>query len=148
MRLPMSSIEAWPLAARLSGALGASPNSWAVVVAPLGREADAADALYDELESLHDGVIRRVDVTARTQWLEATTEAEPDEVLMLTLTAVWDDEDWRALDMQRSRLRRAGLTVLIVDRAAAQRMVSAAPNLWSWIGGMVWALDGLEGPDV
>lgn len=132
-------IDAWPLAARLAGAIGSSSNIWQVVVGKPEREVEAADALLVELESLYDGPIRRVAAHSVEDWLTAI-EADRGDVLMLSLESRLDARDWRHIDMQRSRLMREGMTILVVSEDDVTTMVTAAPNLWSWIAGMVWAL--------
>jgi hypothetical protein len=136
-------IEAWPLAARLSGV----GTGYAVIVSPLNCDVPAASAaFYDELESLHDGKIHRLEAATPTQWLEAAAKAQGSAILLLELVSTWGDEDWRALNMQCGRLSGPCLTILVVDRVTAQRMPNTAPHLWSCIGGAVWTLD-LRGPE-
>lgn len=132
-------MDAWPLAARMAGAIDSSPNIWQVVVGKPEREVEAADALVVELESLYDGPIRRVAAHSVEDWL-AAIEADPNDVLVLSLESRLDQRDWRNIDMQRSRLMRDGMTILVVSDDDLATMVTAAPNLWSWIAGMVWAL--------
>ncbi len=128
-------IDAWPLAARMAGAIGAATNVWQVVI---GAD-EAADALQVELESLYDGPVRRAAVDSVDGCL-AAIEAGEDEVLLITLEPGWSEQDWRALDVQRSRMLRKGMTILVIGSADVAAMVTAAPNLWSWIAGMVWTL--------
>lgn len=132
-------IDAWPLAARLAGAIGSSSNIWQVVVGKPEREVEAADALVVELESLYDGPIRRVAAHSVDEWIDAI-EADADDVLVLSLESRLDERDWRTIDKQRSRLMREGMTILVVSDDDLAAMVTSAPNLWSWIAGMVWAL--------
>jgi hypothetical protein len=139
-------IDAWPLAARLAGAISSSPNIWQVVVGKPEREVEAADALVVELESLYDGPIRRVAAHSVEEWLAAIAADEHD-VLVLSLESRLDERDWRNIDMQRSRLMRDGMTILVVSEDDLGAMVTDAPNLWSWIAGMVWALRVEEDPD-
>jgi hypothetical protein len=133
------SIEAWPLAARMAAAIGSSSNIWQVVVGEREREVEAADALLVELESLYDGAIRRVAAHSVDEWITAI-EADPDDVLVLSLESQLDERDWRNIDVQRSRLMRDGMTILVVSDDDLAAMVTDAPNLWSWIAGSVWAL--------
>jgi hypothetical protein len=132
-------IEAWPLAARIAGAIGSSSNIWQVVAGKPEREVEAADALVVELESLYDGPVRRAAAHSVEEWI-AAIEADRDDVLVLCLESQLDERDWRIIDMQRSRLMRDGMTILVVGEDDLAAMVTAAPNLWSWIAGMVWTL--------
>ena len=137
MRVSPTAIEAWPLAARMVEAIGSSSNLWEVVVGEVDREVETGDALLVELDSLYDGPIRRVSVHAVDELIVAAI-AVRDDLLVVSIESRWSERDWRALDVQRSRLMRRGMTVLIVGRDNVDQMVTAAPNLWSWIGSAVW----------
>lgn len=130
----------------MAGAIGASSNIWQVVVGKPEGEVEAADALVVELESLYDGPIRRVAAHSVDEWI-AAIEADPSDVLVLSIESRLDERDWRIIDMRCSRLMRDGMTILVVSDDDAAAMVTAAPNLWSWIAGMVWALQIEEDPD-
>lgn len=132
-------IDAWPLAARMAGAVGASENAWEVIIADADNMLETIDALTVELQSLINAPIRRDAIHSTPEWINAT-RATPDGVLILSIESEFTDADWRALDTARSRLMRKGMTIVVADRDAVARMVTAAPNLWSWIGGMVWSL--------
>jgi hypothetical protein len=43
--------------------------------------------------------------------------------------------DWSLLDRRRSRLARAGASVLVTTQASFDSLMAVAPNLASWIGG-------------
>jgi hypothetical protein len=139
-------IEPWPLAARIHGMLGAGQNQWVLVVANSGEEMETCDALLVELESLYGGTVRRAAAHSLEDWQRAVA-SDRDDVLLISHESRWDPNDWRKLDKQRSRLMRRGMTILVVDQESAKVMVVAAPNLWSWIGGMVWTLQLDEGED-
>ena len=143
--LPVA-IDAWPLAARMAGAIGSSPNAWQVVIAEPGHEVDVADALLVELRSLNDDIIRSVAVHSPQQLYEAVA-ADIDDTLVVSLESQWTDQDWRRIDLQRSRLMRKGMTILVVGEDDVANMVTAAPNLWSWVGGEVWKLQLEEDRD-
>lgn len=138
MTLSATQIDAWPLAARISSAIG-SPNVWQVVIGDTGCEGKTADALLLELKSLYDGPIRRVAVLSADDL--TAINADREDLLVLVLESQWTRKDWRTIDLRRSRLRRDGMTVLIVGADDVAEMVVAAPNLWSWVGGMVWKLE-------
>lgn len=132
-------IDAWPLAARMAGAIGASQNAWEVIMADADSVLETIDALRTELQSLTRAAIHHDSIHSTQDWIDAT-HTTPDGVLILSLESEFTDADWRALDTARSRLMREGMTIVVADRDAVARMVTAAPNLWSWIGGMVWSL--------
>lgn len=134
-----TTIDAWPLAARMASTIGPSRNTWQVVISKSGLEVDAADALVAELESLIDEPVRRVAIHAVSDLFESVA-ADRGVVLVLSLESQWSDQDWRNIDLQRSRLMRKGMTILVVGEDDVATMVTSAPNLWSWVGGEVWAL--------
>lgn len=133
------STDAWPLAAREAGIFGHSSNGWRVVIAEEGRESAAAEALLLELRSLIDEPIQHVPVHSAERLVEAI-ESSPGGALVLSAQARFYAQDWRTIDLRRSRLMRTGPTLLIVTSSDVATMVSSAPNLWSWIGGEVWRL--------
>jgi len=51
------------------------------------------------------------------------------------------DEDWRQIDLLRSRLIGVGTVILLVSLMTAGRISRSAPNLSSWIGGSMWTLN-------
>src|SRR5260370_14691504 len=70
--------------------------------------------------------------------LEKVVKGMPQGTLVVSGTGSFSDEDWKRIDLNRSRLDRAGSTVLVLDDAALARLERAAPNLSSWIGGAIW----------
>lgn len=110
-----------------------------MIIADTDSVLETIDALRTELQSLTNAAIHHDSIHSTQDWINAT-HTTPDGVLILSLESEFTDADWRALDTARSRLMREGMTIVVVDRDAVARMVTAAPNLWSWIGGMVWSL--------
>jgi hypothetical protein len=140
-------IDAWPLAARVAGADNASPNGWWVAIVDPGSEVDGSDAFVVELRSLIDDTVGCVSVHSPQGFIEAIEAADTERALVVSLESHFTEQDWRAIDLQRSRLMRKGATVLVVGTGNASTMVSSAPNLWSWIGGEVWCLHFEGGQD-
>lgn len=139
------SIAAWPLAARLAD-IGLLPNIWRVLVVARGAEESAADDICEEVSSLTDlRVIRRHIRTAQDLIDECARSSE--DMLIVSGLADLDEHDWRALDVNRSRLERSAPTLLVVGKQAVGRMPTLAPNLWSWIGDGIWGYDPQDGLD-
>jgi hypothetical protein len=137
MEVQAVEIDAWPLAARIAGS--SSSNGWQVVITEPGSEVDAADALVDELRSLVASGVKCATVHVVDEILDAIN-ADREDILVISLESQWTDEDWRRIDVQRSRLMREGMTILVVGEDDVALMVTCAPNIWSWVGGEVWAL--------
>lgn len=136
-------IAAWPLAARLAD-VSALPNVWRILVVAEGLEESAAEGMREELASLTELRVTH----ARVENAEALIEVcarDPDGLLVISGLSHLDEHDWRAVDVNRSRLERAAPTLLVASRRAASKLPTLAPNLWSWIGDGVWRYEPEDG---
>lgn len=115
-------------------------NSWlAVVVDGTEGEADIGESLRGKIRVLGDEAAAVVSVASAAEF-EGAVRATKEGVLLIAGGDGFSDEDWRRLDLGRSRLARNGTTVLILGERAFGRLEGMAPNLASWIGGAAWRL--------
>ena len=138
-----AAIAAWPLAARLAD-IGALPNVWRILVVDDGQEELAAEGMREELASLTELRVTHRRVRNAEELLEVCASA-PDELLVLSGLSQLDEHDWRAVDVNRSRLERTAPTLLVASSRAAGTLPTLAPNLWSWIGDGVWRYEPEDG---
>lgn len=68
--------------------------------------------------------------------LIAEARQHPEGVAVVEVSSLTEG-DWRALDVQRSRLSRHGVTIWILTHEDLDRIQQCAPNLSSWLGGNV-----------
>lgn len=130
-------IESWPLAARIAGAIGTSSNIWHLV---MHRRESAAEVLELDLASLYDGQIRRVKLANTEEWVRAAKK-DAEDVLIVATDSSWAADNWASADLQRTKLMRKGSTIIVINKQSAQGLASFAPNIWSWIAGTVWDLN-------
>lgn len=136
MTIEPLSVATWPLAARLAD-VAAMTNVWQLLVVPEGRQAELADSMVNELTALLDRAVVHFAV-GTAMAMEDAVRRDLDAPLIMTVSPDFSDEEWRTIDMARTRLERNGQTLLIMTAAAVGRLPSFAPNLWSWISDGVW----------
>jgi hypothetical protein len=59
------------------------------------------------------------------------------EVLLIEAEG-YEEPDWRLLDRRRSALAREGVTVFFTTPSSFDSLMRVAPNLASWLGGLVF----------
>ena len=135
-------------AAQLADAIVMSPSAWMVVLAESMHLQSARALLEVELrESLSEsdgGQVLRVDLRSGIEALDQIVAADPRDV---ALVDGWEDFEVRGfqwLDAHRNAFLGARLVVLCTE-AAAGRLRTHAPNVWSWIGGRCFLLEETTG---
>lgn len=84
-----------------------------------------------------------IDMTGHSieKFIDSIATSQRGTVLLVYGLDGLTEEDWHHIDLLRSRLLGAGTIVLLVSLVTAERISRNAPNLSSWIGGSIWALD-------
>ena len=115
--------------------------AWLVLI-PSGQPGENSIAdLRDELEVALNTTVRIVTAgTAHVHDLVLTIVERSDDVVLLCDLDEWSDENWAALDIQRSALERRGAMVLMLSPASLVRLSNVAPNIRSYIGGSIFQL--------
>lgn len=129
-------VATWPLAARLAD-VAAMTNVWQVLIVPEGRQAELVDNMVNELTALLDRTVVHCAVGTADE-MEDAARSDLDAPLIMMISPGFSDDEWRIIDMARTRLERNGQTLLIMPATAVCRLPSLAPNLWSWISDGVW----------
>lgn len=140
MIAPLTAAGSAEIAVRLRSRLPA--RTWCVVLAPVAQADGVTVELHRAIEAYVDGAGVEVSNVAGggDAFCDAVrTATEP----ALILGGVEDDTDadWMVIDRRRSELGRAVLVLLVMSEAAFERMTRSAPNLMSWLGGLVWRWD-------
>lgn len=118
---------------------GTAPGWSALVVAPEHAE-ETANLLAEELQALDRLPIVCV-APATPEDMVHSVQAAGDRTVVIRGLEGFSARDWQHVDLLRSRLARAGCTVLLLSSAAISRFAEAAPNLSSWLGSTVWRAD-------
>ncbi len=140
-----STITAAELAYRIVARGGS--GDWLIFVAPPDRAEAAAVDLTAGLQEALDEEAALIDARLGTKALVAgITSVGVKRPLVAWGFDAWSDEKWRHVDLLRSRLERAGPSVMVLTLEASARLEVCAPNFASWIGPSVhlWAPE----PDV
>jgi hypothetical protein len=136
MRLQPPPLSAAEWAARI--ALRRDAGDWlALVVGDAGRLGEAVDEVRDELHALSLQV-RYVDVPEDAATILRHAKEAPEYILLISGLESFADEQWQRLDLARSGLERSACVLLVVSHPALSRLLSAAPNLASWISGSLY----------
>jgi hypothetical protein len=114
-------------------------GDWLVLLTPEHDVGEAAGAVAREIEIMADLAVRRVESPTNAAEL-AERIVEPGALVVSGLEHLPQDE-WRHLDLLRSRLQRDQPVILVLTMPAMERLTRGAPNLASWLGGSVWRWD-------
>lgn len=100
------------------------------------------EALADSVRTF-GGQVASVDVAGRSaaEVVDAMAACPPGTVSLVHGLEPLTDEEWRHIDLLRSRLTGTGTIVLVASLLTADRISRNAPNLSSWIAGSMWTLD-------
>jgi hypothetical protein len=117
-------------------------SDWLLLVVPGDGASGAIDALAGSVRTL-GGQVTTVDVTGRAaeDVVKAVAGCGPGTVLLVYGLERLTDEEWRHIDLLRSRLTGIGTIVLVGSGITAERIGRNAPNLASWIAGSMWTLN-------
>lgn len=133
MSTPLRSIGAAELALRIEARRG-SGDFCALVIHEGSGDAvdDVATIVVEEIRALGCTGVTALrasgDIPAFTSALAST-----EGTTVVTGLEVWSEADWQHLDELRSRLQRSERTLLVLSRAAFDRLTTCAPNFGSWV---------------
>jgi hypothetical protein len=121
----------------------ARPGSgdWLVLVAPEGLVAQTATRVGDEIENLTNKPVKHLHPADAAQFCREVGQTEPGTPVVVSGINHFPDEEWRHLDLLRSRLLHRGVVTLVVGVIGVERLITNAPNVASWIGGAIWEVD-------
>ncbi len=128
--------------ARLIELSGSESGRWCVLLKADQDAESFVEEFSDELEvqtASRPRVIAAGDLSV-DQFLKAL-HRPADDVVLITGFEKWRGEAMRALDINRNRAERPGFVVFWLLRSGAERLLRNAPNIWSWIGGCVFAVE-------
>jgi hypothetical protein len=118
-------------------------NSWSVLLINHDDIAEVLEELTDGIEVFIESNVESINVEEKaTSWnIENLDEIFNPNINYFLLWGFdsWDDVQWRQLDYLRSSLdheKRCGL--LIMSQLSAEKMITYAPNFFSWIDGKVF----------
>ncbi|KYF95003.1 hypothetical protein BE17_47540 [Sorangium cellulosum] len=106
-----------------------SPGEGARIVAEIEEEVRALG---------EDMTIATVGVSSNAARLVHDLPAIVGDVL-LVCAENYSEADWRFLDLRRSALTREGAVVFVTTPASFAELMQVAPNLASWLGGLVFS---------
>jgi hypothetical protein len=111
------------------------PGDWLVLLSPTPTE--SAEHIKEEL-SFSEATFSVLPSPENAEVLIQFSEEHQAEILVVFGIDNFTEEDWRHLDLNRSRLERRGNAALLLTEKAAQEFLRSAPNLASWIGASIW----------
>lgn len=115
-------------------------SGFALLVAPFGL-ADIPIELKAELEAQTDRQLAIIDAQEMTHAeLISGVRGIKDQVVLLTGLGHWDTDQFRALDLNRSRLDTGSFLIFEFEPSDAARFLANAPNLRSWIARHVFTV--------
>jgi hypothetical protein len=110
-------------------------NVWTVLIID-HSDSDIVENLIESIEAFTEYSVGSWNIQAN----ETSISSETDYVIIWNVNH-WTAADWKSLDFQRSQLdRHKQGGAFILSESMAKLMMSAAPNLASWIGSRVYKL--------
>ncbi len=138
MNHQLKSMTASELSLRIQATRGASAY-WVYLV-----DARDAKSVTDELEEycrvFGENTVVRVLASRNAVQLLRELPTSPEEILVVDATG-FGAKDWQLLDVRRSDLSHEGIVVFIATAASFDELMHVAPNLASWLGGLVFSRD-------
>lgn len=136
MNLELTAISIAELAWRV--ALRFDAGDWLALVAPTASSVQpTAHDLHEELRAQEIPVVSSQHPSSAAA-LIASAQEQPRHVLLLSEIDDLAAQEWRSLDLRRDELQRGACVIAVLQRPTLQRILSAAPNLASWISGSLW----------
>jgi hypothetical protein len=127
----------YALALRLSASLGTA--FYVIYLIPPGQAARIVAELEEELGALGEEVnVATVGGPSGAARLLHDLPALVGDVLLVS-AETYAKADWRLLDRWRSALAREGAVVFVTTPASFAELMRVAPNLASWLGGLVFS---------
>jgi hypothetical protein len=118
-------------------------NTWSVLLINKDDIAEILEELIDGIENFIESNVEKINVEEKVNSfnVESVNEIFNPNINYFLLWGFdnWDADQWRQLDYLRSSLdneKRCGL--LIMSQPSAEKMITYAPNLFSWIDGKVF----------
>jgi hypothetical protein len=131
------------LSLRLSASRGTA--FYVIYLIPPGEAARVMAEIVGEIRALgEDATVGTVGGPSSAARLVHDLPAIAGDVLLVSAEA-YTQADWRVLDQRRSALAREGALVFVTTPASFAELMRVAPNLASWLGGLVFSH---EDPDV
>lgn len=127
---------------RILASLGTS--AYLVYLVPRGDSTTIIAELTAELHTFDAGV-RIAHTNPSPGAARLLRELPPMNADVLLISAEsYLEEDWRLLDRRRSTLAREGVTVFITTPASFTHVMRVAPNLVSWLAGLVFSHESAD----
>jgi len=138
---PFSSVVDVIDASNFASAASLETHRWSIILVSDEVSAEKAAqefALYLELET--DWAVQLIRVVSARE-LTALLQTSRDLVVVLYGVSAFDTQDWRSLDLSRSRLLAPALVLLIMTEIELNKLDRFAPNLMSLMNANVQLWD-------
>jgi hypothetical protein len=123
------------LALRLHALRGTA--AYAAYVVPLHDVPEIVAELDEDLHSFDPSVeVAVLDRMNAADLLGALADSRGE--IMVVSATTYGSDDWKLLDRRRSSLAHPGVTVFIMTTENFDDLMRTAPNLASWLGGLVF----------
>ena len=116
----------------------------------LVRQGDATDTAAEvdaELRALDDALTIASMSPPNAARLLHDWPSQAEDMLLVKAEA-YTEADWGLLDRRRSELSRAGVAVFLTTAPSFDVLMRVAPNLASWLGGLVFSHEDSRQRDV
>ncbi|MDC3954131.1 hypothetical protein [Polyangium jinanense] len=116
------------------------PGAFFTLLAPDADVARAAAVVSEEISSFGDEAALRVEPKDALAFTRRIQEHASGPVVVSGVDGFTGTE-WAHLDLLRSRLAHDGAIVLVMGEQSFARLMRAAPNFASFLGGSLWRWD-------
>jgi hypothetical protein len=110
-------------------------------VVPQEQQHEIIARIRAEIDLMSSEVSECKETSSAIELAETTQDVDSAKVLIVSGLNDFSKEEWRHLDLLRSRLNRNRACVLVLSPEGAEKLVENAPNFSSWIGGSIWQVD-------
>ncbi len=113
-------------------------GAWSLLVVPRDEVVATAAEIVREVEAIEGRA--PVAVAARGGALDFVADLMRHRTATVVASGIdsFTPEDWRNIDLGRSRLLREGEVVVVLGSDAAADLLRYAPHLASWVSGYAW----------
>jgi hypothetical protein len=118
-------------------------GDWLAIIVPPSAVTSIAGSLVDEFK-FRDQDFFLMSNPESTRALVKDLARNRQKIAIVAGLDRFEANDWRMIDVFRSRLNRSAPVVLVLNRSTAESMASAAPNLFSWAAGAVFEIETIQ----
>jgi hypothetical protein len=117
-----------------------SQNSWFMFIIPKNQQHDAIEELEESIPIFLEEPVKVISADIGLKKLVEEISASDDRILLWRFET-WTDQDWKALDGERTRLIRHNGGLLLLTPETSELFQRYAPHFSSFVGAKILTID-------